>query len=386
MTQGQIILLGPFHFSVIRILVLVGIIRVAFRREVPEGGLNGLDWLIIIWGLVALLTALFHNDPKEVFINRLGRACDAVGVYFILRCFCRGLADARILVTALAILLLPVAIEMVYEQIAHRNLFSVFGGVAEVPAFREGRFRSEGPFRHPILAGTLGAVSAPLFIGILRIAPFAAKIGIFSCLTMVVTSASSGPLLSLFVSIFGILLWKWRHLTKQLRIAAVALYIFLEIVMEAPAYFLIARADIVSGSTGWHRAAVIQSAIKHIEEWWMVGTDYTRHWMPTGASWSPDHTDITNHYIMIGVWGGLPLLIGFLICLWLAFKYVGEYVKNNTESAGYHRFFIWAFGASLFSYAVTFLSVSFFDQSSIFFYLELAVISSMRKHVAQQVS
>ena len=82
--------------------------------------------------------------------------------------------------------------------------------------------------------------------------------------------------------------------------------ILLDLVMKAPAYYIIARADIIGGSTGWHRAALIDSAIRHLNEWWLIGTDYTRNWMVTGVSWSADNTDITNHYLYLGVLGGLP--------------------------------------------------------------------------------
>ncbi|MEM4406654.1 MAG: hypothetical protein QXS68_06380, partial [Candidatus Methanomethylicaceae archaeon] len=94
--------------------------------------------------------------------------------------------------------------------------------------------------------------------------------------------------------------------------------------------------------------------------------------------WSPDHTDITNHYIQMGILGGLPLLILFILSLWCGFKYVGQYLKFGERTDNFSGFFMWCLGSSLFAHAVTFVGVSYFDQSFVFFYLTLSLISSLR--------
>ena len=374
-TVGQVIMIGPFHFTAIRILVAMGILRLILRGERPAGGLNGLDWLVILWGITAVCVAPFHKDPEATLINRLGRAYDTLGIYFLMRSFFQTPDEVRGFIRIVALLLAPVALEMVYEQLTRYNLFSFFGGVGEVPAFREGHFRSQGPFRHSILAGTVGAVCLPLMAGIWRSNPMSAKLGVAACLTMVVTSFSSGPLMSLATGVFALILWRWRQYTREMLVAAIMGYILLDLVMKAPAYYLIARIDITGGSTGWHRARLIESAIEHFHEWWLFGTDYTRHWMPTGVSWSPDHTDITNHYLKMGVLGGIPLMVLFILQLWRGFKYVGRVVRNHPSPDV--QFLAWALGSALFAQAVTCIGVSYFDQSFLFFYLNLAMISCL---------
>jgi hypothetical protein len=165
---------------------------------------------------------------------------------------------------------------------------------------------------------------------------------------------------------------------RVIRWLAIFLYIGLDLVMTAPAYYLIARIDPVGGSTGYHRARLIESAFEHLSEWWLAGTNYTRHWMVTGVSWSPDHTDITNHYIQLGVTGGLPLMILFIAVLVKGFFYIGEAVQNAREQNPDAEFFIWALGASLFAHAASCVAVSYFDQSFMFLYVNLAVIASLR--------
>lgn len=172
-------------------------------------------------------------------------------------------------------------------------------------------------------------------------------------------------------------MWRYRHRMRLLRWMAVLGYFTLALVMKAPVYYLIARIDISGGSTGWHRARLIESAFEHLDEWWLAGTDYTRHWMPTGVSWSPNHADITNQYLKFGVVGGLPLMLLFIAILSLGFSFVGQALQRASHLPRETQFVIWALGASLAAHAATCISVSFFDQSFVFLYLTLAAISTV---------
>jgi hypothetical protein len=377
MTLGQRVELGPFHFTVIRILTFAGVARVVVRRERPAGGFTRIDWLMLCWAVWAVCSSAFHEKPGETLVNHLGMVYNVLGVFFLIRCFCQSAEDVVGVVRFTAIILAPVALEMLFEQAAHRNLFAVFGGVEQIPDLRNGRLRSQGPFAHAILAGTVGAVCAPLMIGIWRKHPLVAKIGLASCLLMVVASASSGPLASLIFAAIALVLWRWRHLTRQMRIAAVVGYVLLDLVMKAPAYYLMARIDLAGGSTGWHRAALIEASIKHFSEWWLAGTDYTIDWMPTGVPWSDDHTDITNYYLGLGVKGGLLLMLLFMLILWTGFRNVGYTLQQQAGSPVEDQFFVWSIGASLLAHAATAISVAYFDQSIMFIYLDLAVITSL---------
>lgn len=381
-TQGQVILLGPFHFTALRIIIAFGIIRLILKRERPMGTITGLDWIIILWGIVALLVPPFHKDPYYTLINHLGRVYDILGVYFIFRSLFHNNEEVTNLIMFLCIILMPVALEMLFEQITHHNLFSYFGAVREIPALRQGHFRSQGPFRHAILAGTVGAVCLPLTVGIWKRHPATATLGAGACLLMVLVSFSSGPVLSLLYGMLALFLWRWRKYTKGMCVGVMMSYIALSLIMKDPPYYLLAKIDIAGGSTGWHRARLIESSIEHFSEWWLFGTDFTRHWMPTGVSWSLDHADITNHYIAMGILGGLPLLLVFTLSIWMGFKYVGQVIQISRN--GKQQFLVWTLGSSLFSLSITFIGVSIFDQSIIFFYLVLAAISSIHTHTLTQ--
>lgn len=378
MTRGQGIDIGPFSFTVIRILLLAGFIRAMFRREWLVGGIIKLDALMLVWCVWLAISSVFHEDPREALIFRLGLAFNYVGTYFLIRIFCSEPEDIRRLVVFTAFLLAPIAIEMFNEQVTAKNLFSFFGGVPETPQFRKGRYRAQGPFAHPILAGTVAAACFPLMIMIWRENRRAAIIGMVSCGVMLITCASSGPILSAGAAAFGVGMWKYRDKVKFMRWSAPFVYVLLSLVRETPPYYIMAEIDIAGGSTGWFRARLIESSIEHLNEWWVGGTDYTRHWMPSGVSWSPDHTDITNFYLKMGVWGGLPLMIIFILILLVAFHYIGVVVKRLEQTSKAEAFAVWCLGASLFSHAATSISVSYFDQSFVFYFLCIAAAGSLR--------
>lgn len=376
---GPGIEIGPFSFTVIRMLVAVGFVRVILRGERLVGGVISLDKIMLAWAAWAIFTSFFYSDPSAALVFRLGLVYNTSGIYFLVRIFCRNIEDLVAVFRITVILLLPVAAEMVSERVTGYNWFSLFGGVGESPSVREGQIRAQGPFSHAILAGTIGAVMLPIMVGLWTIHwKKMALAGMAACSAMIITSASSGPFFSALAGIGALFMWRFRHNMRMVRWAAVFGYIGLEIVMKAPAYYLIARVDAVGGSTGWHRARLIQSSMWHLNEWWIVGTEYTRHWMPTGVTWSPNHTDITNHYIYLGVLGGLPLMILFIFVLAKTFSYIGQ-IRMKRESvpdSGY-SFFIWAVGASLFAQVATMISVSYFDQSFVFLYLTLAATGSI---------
>ena len=386
MTLNSGIEIGPAHFSIIRILIAAGLLRVIVRRERMAGEINSLDQLMLVWAIWAILSSVFHTDPSSVLIFRFGLVYNVCGIYFLIRLFCQSLNDVIRICQITAIILVPLSIMMLLEQATGRNMFSALGGVAELSEIRNGKIRAQGPFAHSILAGTVGAVCLPLMVGLWRQHRKTAIVGTAACLSMVFASASSGPILSALFGIGALFMWHWRFQMRFFRWCALLGYIGLELVMYAPAYYLLARIDLTGSSTGWHRAFLIEAALAHLSEWWLAGTDFTRHWMDYGVGWSGNHVDITNYYLNMGVMGGLPLLLLFIAILVKGFSFVGQSLRQAADFSPDSRFTIWALGASLFSHAATFISVSYFDQSVVFLYLTLAAICSLRYGTALQPS
>ena len=162
MTLGQQILIGPFHFTVIRILVAVGILRVVISKEQISGGWNSLDRMLVLWGACAIFSSVFHDDFSASLINRLGLVYETLGLYFLLRIFIQDTDDIVTVCKIVIILLIPIACEMLLEAITGRNSFSFLGGVSPYCEIRGGKIRAQGPFAGSIPAGTVGAVCLPM--------------------------------------------------------------------------------------------------------------------------------------------------------------------------------------------------------------------------------
>lgn len=366
--------IGVGTLTAVLILITVGIARVVIRREWIHGELNSLDWLMIGWGLWMVASVAFHEKPETPVVLRIRNLYEAWGLYLLFRVFCRSREDVKQLARILALVLVPVAVAMVAERWTGMNLFAGFGGVPEFSAIRNGVVRSQGPFAHAILAGSVGGVCLPLMAGLWRDRRFLSLLGITACTAMVITSGSSGPILAAGAGVGVLLLWPLHERMRLVRWAAVLLYLALDVCMNRPAYFLISDIDLMGGSTSWHRAQLIRSTFEHIGEWWLAGTDYTRHWMPTGVPSSPNQTDITNHYIGMAVMGGLPLMLLFIGIIAKGFWNVGDAIRAHTAAG--RSFSSWIVGASLFAHAVTCFSVSYYDTSVIFLYLTLAATTA----------
>ena len=376
MTLGQVLEVGPASFTVMRILVAVGILRALLKGERIANGINRVDRMLILWALWLIASSVFHTSGAWVF--RAGMLWSDLGCYLLCRIFVQDSEDVQRIFKALCVLLVPIAVLMLFEKSSGQNLFASLGGINELPDFREGRFRAQGPFSHPILAGTVGATCLPMALCLWNSYRKHALLGLFAASGIVFASTSTGPIMMVLFILFGLALWKARKRLRMIRWLALTAVIALEAVMKAPVYYLMMRIDIAGGSTGWHRSRLIESSLEHLDEWWLVGTDYTRHWMPTGLSAYEAHTDITNHVLAMGVWGGLPLMFLFIMTLVAAFRAVGLALREHESAPMEHPFLIWTLGAILFGHVANFLAISLFDQSVVFFYLVLAAIGAVQ--------
>lgn len=376
MTAGEGLVVGGLNLPIFRILLLLGLIRVAIEGKGLAGGVNRMDFVVFAWACWSLFASFFHvwapgSGPKFA----IGAVFNIVAFYCMIRSFSQSRDDLVWLFGKLCWVLVPVAILMVLEQLIHKNYFSVFGGVPEVPVFRNGKFRAQGPFSHAILAGTVGAGCIPLALAVWRDNRITSIAGLTACFSMVLSSASSGPLLSVLAGIFAMALWSRRILIRYMLRAALPVYFVLSLLMERPPYYLISKLDLTGASTGWHRSFLIEQTIKHLDEWWLFGTDFTRHWMPSQGRISENHTDITNQYIAYGVNAGLLGMILVIVAMVMAFRVVGR-LASDDEVDPQDGFFFWLVGCSLFAHAASAVSVAYFGQASVFFWLPIASMAS----------
>lgn len=367
---AQHVVLGGLDFNALRILLLFAFARVGVRGEIRSIRLHSLDWLLFAYAVVMITAYTIRLGTTGALVNRLGWAFDSIGTYLFCRLMLRSPREVLTTVKVAAACSVVLAALMSVEWVTGHNLFSLIGGVPAVSMVREGRIRCQGAFSHPIMAGMFGASWAPLFGALWWYGDRTrAMLGLVSAIAVVVFAASSTPLAGLLIGGFGMALWRYRAYVPMVRNGTYVLLVVLHFVREAPVWQLLARINIVGGSTGWHRYFLIDRAIANFGEWWLIGTNDTNHW----------HfflSDVTNEYIAAGVFGGvlaMLLLIGQLV---VGFSGLGRAAKSRRIPLPLRRF-SWAAGSMLAVHAVSFISVSYFGQMTPIWYLHLAIVAAV---------
>jgi hypothetical protein len=390
MTLGQSLVIGSLNFHLIRILILFGLVRIAIRGELFRIRPTAIDVVVVAWLMVSSFLYVLFDGQYVALTERMGYAYNALGVYVLVRAAINSFDDIVFTVKLCAVVVLPLAVFFTIEHVTGRNPFAVLGGVSSFSEIRDGKVRCQGPFKHPILAGTFGATIMPLFVGLWMYGKgnrLLAAAAIAAATTIVYTSASSGPLSAFAVAIAGLMCWTLRNYMRFVRWGIVMSLVALDIVMKAPIWFLIDRLSSLIGGDGWYRSALIDAAVGHFDEWWLIGTGYTVHWMPTGIRGDANSTDLVNEFVAQGVHGGLLSLLLFIWLIVMCFKATGRSVHNAATQSDNRGFLIWAIGCGLLGHVASFFSVSYFDQIIIFWYLTIGMSAALvhEKWVTQAV-
>jgi len=369
---AQRVVIASVDFTFIRVALAACWARLIFRGEIRPLLWNHLDRLMILWAGASVAFGTLGAMTLTVFINRAGNAADAMMAYFLFRQIIRTPDDLIRLVTLFIICSIGVAVSFIIENRTQQNMFHIFGGVPQFTDIRNGRLRCQGAFAHSILAGCFWACLIPLYCvrGWFGRGWLLTAIGIGTALLIVALSSSSTPIMSI---LFGILAGSTFLVRKALRwwrwliLAWLAVLHF--VLMNMPVWHLLARVDIISGSTGWHRYHLVDKCIEYFPEWWMAGTLQTGHW-------GPGLHDVTNQYVAEGVTGGLGRLLLFTACVVTAFIGVSRSLRMPQQPPAY-RYMVWALGTALFMHCMNFIGVSYFEQIVVEWHMTLAIASSL---------
>jgi hypothetical protein len=267
----------------------------------------------------------------------------------------------------------PVALAFTFERATGRNVFSIFGRVPEMTVSRAGRLRCQGAYAHPILAGCFWATLLPLIVvqwwrgGRWRTG---AAVGGACAMIIILNCASSTPMVAVALAGAGACLYPFRGRMRAIRWATVAVLLGLHLSMNVPVWHLLSRIDFTGGSTGWQRYFLIDQAIAHLQEWWLIGsTKGTMHW-----GWIL--FDVTNEYVLQGLHGGLGLVALFVALFAVGFQSIGRWLRQAAGDPAQRRL-AWATGLSLATHAANFMAVTYFGQSVMLWYLTLALVGSL---------
>lgn len=378
--MDQVVMIGPAHFSMVRVLVLFGIVRIlkdklSSNRPLFSGGRNQLDLVVILLAVFVALNGILLFQASREVLNELGNLYTIFGVYFLLRFLIRDQEDVWHAIQTLVYIAAFVAAIMSYEQATGHNPYAVLGGarVANYAklAVRDDRFRAQGPFSHSILAGTFGAVLIPLFVALWwrgKKYRKTAALGIISATVITLACNSSTPVLGYAAGVLALCLWPARQWMRAIRWGIALTLVALHLVMKAPVWHLISRIDITGGSSSWHRFMLVDQCIRHFGDWWLIGVKDT-------SVWGWDMWDTANQYVSVCDNSGLLPFLLFLAVLVYGFKYLGR-ARCTAGKDKKTALFMWALGSALFANAVAFLGISYYDQTMVAWYALLAMIAT----------
>jgi hypothetical protein len=370
--MNQRVVIAGLDFTALRILVLASMLRIIVRGETRSSHWHEFDKLVLAWNFSGALIYTIQYGTFAAFINRCGIMYDSLGMYWIFRHFFQSFGDIAHTVKLFAICALISTPLIAAEKIKGSSLFAVFGPVGAT--FHRGRFRCAGPFPHYIMLGCFWVSLIPLWYGSFKakIAPKTNMLGIYCAISLVYFSASSTPLLTGAGIVVFWLCYNYRHNGQTIFLCFCGFLLALHLLMKAPVWHLMARADIFGGSTGWHRYHLFDQFIKHTSEWFLLGTTSTEHW---GAGLN----DITNQYVLEAVRGGGITLFIFLVMMYKAIKIAGR-ASLLWADQPYH-WIAWGICIALLGHAVSFLGVSYFGQILMLFYMVLAMTGFLQEKI-----
>ena len=369
---GQSVYILGVHWLGYRIIVMGGLARVLVaRRALFPDGLSPIDRAFIGSAICQSIAFVLQYMVTDALVNQFAFLIDFAGAYIVLRGLLQTEADVYRALRLLAGICLILGTTMFIEQRTLTNVFGLLGGTRLVPEIREGKIRSQGVFSHSITAGVFGGTLLVPFILLWRNtrSRFMAAVGIVGCTLITICSNSSTPLLAYAAGIFGAGLWPLRRHMRELRRGFAVVLVCLHLVMKAPVWFLIARVDLTGSSSGYHRAELVDQAVNHFSEWWLIGTKDT-------GRWGSDIWDLQNQFVAVAVTGGLLALVLFIKSISRTFGMLGS---TRKAVAGNRRreLTTWLLGCTLFAHVVASFGVNYFDQSKVGMFLAFAMTSAI---------
>ena len=390
LTQGQQIDIFGFNMYAARVIELVGFLRVVSRREISFANLTAIDRAFIALYLVD--TLIFQLRAPTGKVNHLGYTVDALLSYFAFRGLLGSFQEVKAFFKAFVLLLAPYTLLILYESFTRRNPFLFMGGIDYGDWLREGRIRCQGSFRHPSLLGSLGASFFPLYFGLWlgRVNRGMAVLAIFCCLAIVWASNSGGPANCVVIAIAGWTCWKARKSMKLIKRLLLVVVVVLSLIMKAPIWYLPAKLSSISGGDGWHRSFLMDVSFRNFSHWWLVGMplENTRGWFPYDLD-ATGGADITNQFISFALNSGILTMILFIFLLYIAYRELGRALDRLRSSTAYTsdaEWFMWGAGVMLTVHIFNWMGITYFDQFSSIWFMQLAIIASLAAEFASHGS
>jgi hypothetical protein len=370
--KGQVLVAAGAHLNIFRIILLAGLVRwlISRRSAGLAGGFNSIDRVFTLFALSNFIVFTLQYMKSQALIKSLGDLLDSLVGYFVLRFLIRDRKDVRETIKIFAVVAVIVGVCMLNEQRTGVNVFGLLGGTLSVSETRNGAIRSMGPFLHSIPAGAFGATLVPLLVWLWSDAKSRklAVLGLFGATAMAVTCHSSTVLGCYVAGIFGLCMWPLRKQMRVVRYGLLLTLIGLHLTMKGPVWSLLEHIDLTGSSENFHRYQLVDTFIRHFDEWWLLGTQ-------NNGSWGWEMADTSNEYVTYGISGGL---LTFVLFIALISRCLGRLGTKRKLVAGHRseEWFLWCLGSAMFAHLVVFIGIDYFDQMLFAWFALLVIIST----------
>jgi hypothetical protein len=369
---GQVLVVGGVHFTMLQVLILTVLGRMAAFRGSPSegklaGGFNGLDRMVVLWSLLELMMFCLQFMAMQALIRGLGGVIESLGGYLVARFLIPDRETLRRAVKVLAAICVIQGVFMISEQFTHQNFFNSFG--ANQPTIREGHVRSEGALG-TLYGGTFAGVLIPLFLWLWteKRSRLAAYAGLAGATAMVFASYASTSWGAYGGSLLGVAFWPLRKRMRLVRWAIVIILVGLHLVMHGPVWSLIEKVDLTGGSSSYHRYMLVDNCIRHFSDWWLIG--YKNY-----GDWGFDMWDLCNQFVVAALTGGLVTLVVYITIFKRSFGAIGT-ARKQVGGDRRQEWLLWCLGSALFANIVASFGINYMVHLIMCLFVLLACISA----------
>jgi hypothetical protein len=381
LSVAQRVVVAGIDFPVLRILGFLGVVILAFRGEFKSLKISKLDVIMVSYFVLPAVLAPLRGQMGAVMMHT-GHAADGITMYAIGRVAIRDLEDVRALAKSLVVISIPIVIAMSIEKATARNFFSILGGVPEITPVRFGKLRAQGAFPHAVIAGIWFASSIPIIFSLWPkgrkngSGRLLAILGVTLAVIGAFATASSTSTAGALTAGLGLLAFRFWPLIKSARLLVVPLLIVIHFVIPGGIHgVLYTRFSFVTGSTGYHRFALVEGAIRNVGDWFFVGINNTYYW-----GWGMD--DVTQEFVAAAIKGGivgLALLVAILAC---SFKNAGVLMSRREPNVAFVGYCL---GVSILVHLTCFLGASYFGQTDLLLYGTIGGMCTLAQNYAGAV-
>lgn len=368
---SQVILVGSLHFTVLRILIVAGLLRrtmVRISSDKFPGGFSDVDRLTILWVLSGFVIVSLQWMELQALIKFVGDVIDMLGGYLVVRFLIPDRKAVRRTVNVLALVCLIQGACMVNEKVTRTNIFGYLGGISVTPVLRDGHVRANGVMG-TLYGGAFAGVLMPIFLWLWtqRRSRLMACVGLAGASAMVYASGASTSWIAYGAGLGALACWPLRAHMRLLRWSIVAILVALQIVMNGPVWWLIARIDLIGGSSSYHRYLLVDTLFRHFSEWWLLGTR-------NNGSWGWEMWDTCNQFVATAVTGGLLTLALYIMILKNSFAAIGN-ARKQVRGNHTQEWFLWCLGSCLFANVIAQFGINYMIQLLLVLFPLLAWIS-----------